>query len=411
MDSAPLPHITLIEHRRLVDLVIERIVPRDTPGMAIGWRSRHGPFGDFCRDLAKRIYQQWERLIALADPRIRYVQQAVYIHGESQPPLLHERALYKHRYLRFDIGRYPAAAQSVPIAYELAELRDLNLSARSTSPASGFYFAPQARRSIPPTEELVELLAIWQDLYSPSCRAYRSLRRTLMHFQGGVPSKLLVYLAQFTLERPILNRAELLTLLLAQSQLPTSERNVERLRPFMFASRRQILDGLRDVGEYLGQPLVINKMRDVGTFVRLILDSPAGPRDLPTAVRRAIRWHREECWRNALSSRSDLGTPTHIPRIPLPQESNIRFLASIGDIVAESVEMNHCIATYAAKAVRGECFLFHVEYEHEHASVEVDPGGHVRQAHGPRNSQNRACEYGRRVLKLWARGLHKAVEA
>ena len=54
-----------------------------------------------------------------------------------------------------DICQYPAAALSVPIAYELAELRDYHLSSRSTSPAPGFYFAPPADRSIPPATQVI----------------------------------------------------------------------------------------------------------------------------------------------------------------------------------------------------------------------------------------------------------------
>ena len=70
--------------------------------------------------------------------------------------------------------------------------------------------------------------------------------------------------------------------------------------------------------------------------------------------------------------------------------------------------MKHCIATYAERAVRGDCYLFHVEYDNQHASVEVDLYGQVRQARGPRNTCNRACVYGQRVLRRWGEQLRVA---
>lgn len=123
---------------------------------------------------------------------------------------------------------------------------------------------------------------------------------------------------------------------------------------------------------------------------------------------KAIRWHRE-CWREqpeeATRHLSD-DTLTAVPPIPLPQVEGIRFLATVGDLDNESNTLQHCIRHYAKRAGDGECYLFHVEHEGEQASVEVSPSGFVAQSQGPRNSQNRATEWGERCLVAgpWACG-------
>lgn len=65
--------------------------------------------------------------------------------------------------------------------------------------------------------------------------------------------------------------------------------------------------------------------------------------------------------------------------------------------------MGHCVAAYAAAAVYGRSYLFHVSYRGEEATVEVSEWGHVTQTQGPGNRDNGACRYGRRVLNRWGR--------
>ena len=196
------------------------MLPRGYAGPGSSWRQLPGPRGDACRSLAKRIYAEWLRLVAKADPTIRRVQHAVYLQDHKPVSLLHELKLYQGKYLVSDICSYPAAAISVLIGNDLAEVRDYNLSRQRGGPPGQFYFGSTTAAVEPPACELVELLAQWQGLYSPTCRAYRSLSRTLMHLRGGITSKLLAYLAEIQLERPFTDRLELLTLLLAQSHLP-----------------------------------------------------------------------------------------------------------------------------------------------------------------------------------------------
>jgi len=66
--------------------------------------------------------------------------------------------------------------------------------------------------------------------------------------------------------------------------------------------------------------------------------------------------------------------------------------------------MGHCVAGYAPRAVSGHCYLFHVECGDHRATVEIDAGGRVRQAYGPRNRVNDACRTGAQILARWSAG-------
>jgi len=100
-------------------------------------------------------------------------------------------------------------------------------------------------------------------------------------------------------------------------------------------------------------------------------------------------------------SRLDEETPTKPPPIAVPDIPGVRFLSNVGDIQAEGEQMHHCITLYAERAVAGHSYLFHVDYEGNCASVEVDLRGQVRQSCGPRNKPTRASEHGARILRRW----------
>ena len=126
--------------------------------------------------------------------------------------------------------------------------------------------------------------------------------------------------------------------------------------------------------------------------------------DLPELVRKSIRWHQTVGWNqwDEFSEDLDETTPTRRPPIPLPDVPGIRFLESVGDVINEGDRMDHCIGSYARRAVQGGCFLFHVDYEGQCASVEVDPAGHIRQSRGPGNCKNEATKYAAAVLSKWS---------
>lgn len=87
--------------------------------------------------------------------------------------------------------------------------------------------------------------------------------------------------------------------------------------------------------------------------------------------------------------------------MPVPTFEGIKFLETVEAIVSEGEQMNHCIGTYAERAVEGRCYLFHAEHEGEQASIEISPSGHVIQSYGPRNCRNRAAQWAEHILGTW----------
>ncbi len=136
--------------------------------------------------------------------------------------------------------------------------------------------------------------------------------------------------------------------------------------------------------------------------------------DLTALGYRSIRW-KERRWRDRQTLQEMLDkvggtdTPTALPPVPLPVVPRITFLSTVAEIIEEGVRMQHCIAEEASGAVKGYCFLFHVEHRGEHASVEVLPNGEVWEARGPRgpgSSQFGQVSPARRKAK-WKTGNRK----
>jgi hypothetical protein len=155
------------------------------------------------------------------------------------------------------------------------------------------------------------------------------------------------------------------------------------------------------------QPLSPRKAGDVRQFVQFLADYPDPHRgNVVGLADRAVRWHRERRQEQMAAMRRHYGsaTPTTRPPLAPPEAEGIRFLDSVGAVCTEAGRMQHCVASYLDLAVQGNCFLFHMTYKGEEATVEVGCEGRVRQARGPRNVRNRAGRWGKRVLNRWAAG-------
>lgn len=67
--------------------------------------------------------------------------------------------------------------------------------------------------------------------------------------------------------------------------------------------------------------------------------------------------------------------------------------------------MRHCVASYIEQAVSGQCYLFHIDYNGEKATAEIDRFGSIKQIKGVENKHNIACDYGMLALKDWSKNL------
>ncbi|MCR9296025.1 MAG: PcfJ domain-containing protein, partial [bacterium] len=184
-------------------------------------------------------------------------------------------------------------------------------------------------------------------------------------------------------------------------------------RLFHHATPPQIREGMARLSADWQVQLSHRRICDLGSFVRYLLRYPEEHRGTFLGlVREAIRWHRThfdyddvDFDGNELPAGYDESTPTSLPKFPLPEMAGVHFLSTVGAIRSESKRMQHCVNSYVDKAVSGECFLFHVEYRCDCATVELAPSGEVRQARGPNNQPNKATAYAEQVLGEWAKRL------
>ncbi len=397
-------------------------------GLMRDWQPHDGWFGarawaqqQTARSIARRLRELWLRLVARADPVVTAVQRAIFAATFGDAALAAEPALYRERFLVQDILHYPAAAIAVRNAWRLT--RELPLARLYHSRAARELHALAGQLGLnlhlgasaaeePDVATQIERLKDWKALFSDTGQAYRSLNRTLMNLPGRVPHRLVCNLRRVHLERPLDNRLELLGVVLhAAVRADRDELAVERAdhtHLFMHARAGQLREAMRRVAEHLRQPLDARRAGDVRQLVGFLADYPrphAG--NVVGLAERAIRWHRERQAEQTAAVRRQYGadTPTAAPPVPLPDRPEVRFLDTVGAICTEAETMQHCVASYVDLAVQGNCYLFHVHYQGEDATVEVGQDGKVRQSQGPRNQRNRAATWGRRVLARWGRQL------
>lgn len=134
-----------------------------------------------------------------------------------------------------------------------------------------------------------------------------------------------------------------------------------------------------------------------------------GDWDIVGLCKRSVVWHkglenqrRETEVAMLKKYNATLEEKTALPPIVLPDTPGVTFLDTCKAVIDEGFRMGHCISGYANDALKGNCYLFHVDYEGEMASVEVAPGGFVRQSQGLKNKQNKASVYGQKLLNKWA---------
>ena len=324
------------------------------------------------------VHGQWKRLIASVDETVVQVQKKVFAasFGYGDVKLVRNPQFYDNRFVVKDVLAYRAAAVAALIC---------------------------DRSHLPTIDAKIEAMSDWMAVFSPTGKSYPALNRTLMNLPGGIPPKALIGLCHCVLPRTILSRLELLATILAHRQ--EEPRNI---RVWCFARENQIAEAVRRVGTATQRNLSTRRWRDVEDTVAYVNDYP----DLHNGgllglTEKAIRWHRD-CRREAAEREIAIYGPEKLlakPPIPLPSLPGVRFLQSVGDLCQEGEDMEHCIATYTGKALNGVAYLFHVDHEGERASVQIDWHGNVLQARGPRNSDNLAAEWGRKVLQKWGVGL------
>jgi hypothetical protein len=344
--------------------------------------------------VAGHLIAERQQMLAAMDPRVRAVFDRVAPLAPAPPQLLCSEAMHRDAFVVSDVLAYPAAA--IALAFVETALR----------PADLFWDAVTAKGEA----ALLEAIRNWRGLFSPDGRPYRSLDRTLMQLPAGVPPDLLCELRHVRLERPVVDRLELTTLLLAHRvyrRAANAEVAATHLRAIACARAPEIVAAVRRTAAAVARRLAPGRIADLEFVLRLLADYPRpGGRRLAALVERALRWHRvAPDVREELQAAGGLSAPTVRPPVPLPGDPRIAFLDTMEAVVREGERMRHCVATYARAAARGECFLFHVRHRGAEATVEVGANGVVLQASGPCNQDNAAARWGRRRLAAWGAAL------
>ncbi|WP_417849363.1 PcfJ domain-containing protein [Thalassoglobus sp.] len=412
------PATNLVQYRRLLDLVVHGVMLEWQPS-----RSRSAPhrirswaLTQTRQALGRRIHQQWVRLILKADPNVLGVQKSVFAATFRSTPLLHQRSLYEDAFLVQDILNYRAAAALVPVADALCNGHPLERCCEELNPefdAQGWARGEQVSLQHP-AEKTIAALSKWQELCSQTGKRYRSLSRTLMNFPGGIPCDLLFFFPTLQLIRPVTHRLELLALLLTAGELHEKvSQRASILKIIQQSHRLEIRDGMQRVSEKFESPLTHRRTWDVGQFIAFLLTNPEPYHGrLSGLVSRAIRWYESQ--ENAPPLQAsvpirglDRSVRTRIPPTGIPCIDGVRFLETIGDIIDEGNTMQHCVSAYIGRAVEGTSYIFHIEHRSEHATVELDSRGQLRQAFGPMNCKNAATDYAARVFKEYCESQKK----
>lgn len=377
--------------------------------------------------LTRRVQAQRIRLLQKADKTILAVQRAIFAATFGDARLAYSEALYREKYIVSDIINYRAAAIAAARIQDLGESYARDRVAQSPEAAALLALAQQwgVNVTLNPMGEgrwllggeapevgatrnlsigrCLTLMSEWRNLFSPTGQSYRSLDRTLMNLPGGVHANLVCELQRVHLSRPLMERLPLMACMLftRHHRKPQPNGHV-----FQHATRAQVLAAMDKVGSHLRRKLSPRRTNDVDTMVEYLADYPEQHNgNLSGLADKSIRWHRFQLERNREATLAKFGGDRPVARPPVPplEVAGVRFLATVGEVVDEGARMAHCVSSYAEEALCGWAFLFHIEHNGELATVMLNHAGGVVQAKGPRNEDNKAAAWGKRVLNRWGK--------
>ncbi len=284
--------------------------------------------------IGKRLHDYYKRCRGEV-PMALALQRALYAATLSTPELALADELYQQKFIVQDVIQYRAAAVALAtldlfrfLEHQRGQEKDLSSALK--------------------VDEALEMMDNWRGLYSPTGESYRSLDRTLMNLPAQVPPRLVLYLSEIYLQRPVLSRSELIVLTLYLQRCP--DRELPRLNEKVFenASKERIARAMQLVAEHTRVPLSFRRTRHLRFLVDFVMDYPEEHQgNIVGLAQKSIRWHRQEQQRVLEKTLNKLGdnTPTQAPPIPLPEDPNIRFLSTVKDVCEEGQRMRNCVAS------------------------------------------------------------------
>jgi len=332
------------------------------------------------RALTNRFKDHWRRIITQIVPKeIEVLARKMWSSALSDASVLHYPELYQeeHAFLYRDM-----------LQYHSARLAMLRLHA----------FAAHNQRVFPAHEvskyhtAVLKELRGWRKWFTPTV-PNKALNKTLDRLPVGISPSQITRLCVMHLEKPITTRLHISFALCGADHhnWGLHERIVLLASDELIKAAAAVM-GLRVTAQ--------SKLREIGDAARMMLDYPqAFTGDLVGLARRSMEWHRDTATKISHGLEDDHLLP--VPRIDLEylKEQGISLLATASDVYDEGKMMHHCVGSYASKAAQGHCYLFHVDYHGERATVEVSPRGYALQAYGPADAKNAACEFGVKALE------------
>lgn len=330
------------------------------------------------RALSYRFYRSWQAMVKnpeIVPADVEELARKMWASAQQDAAVLHDGALYTdaHKHTRADLLKYHACRMWAAF-----------------------------------TQQDAEQVAQWREHLAPGGIPYKALNKTLDAMPTAVSWRFIPRLSTIALPKPITERLHLIFLLVASDHFNWGiHENVVKTADAA---------AVQEAGRIFGMTLTgRSRTTLIADLASSILDynEPYGG-DLVGLARRSKAWYdamrhdNQRRW-DEERKRSELPMDT---ALPMPEYIDLKFLEQKGitplrtvqDCYDEHERMQHCVHTYASKAARGMCYLFHVEHTDKdgnktQATVEVNPQGEVLQAKGPSNLRNAACEHGAKWLR------------
>lgn len=240
----------------------------------------------------------------------------------------------------------------------------------------------------------------WKQCFALNGETYKALNKTLFGVKWAIPLHELLHLNAIKLHKPLLTKLELKAFLTMLHRNNWREDTKNILQAATPKDWKLAIKELRKEGH----PISLRSkdgMYKLQTFLQDYNgDTYYG--DLVGLTKRAITYHENlRVGRIKAQVKYDFTTPTAKPTFSVEKIKGAKHLSTVAEVVEEGKIMGHCVAGYANSAVKGHCYLFHVDYENEKATVEVNSciGAipyRVSQSQGPHNKDNKASLYAKR---------------